>query len=144
MTRVRAKLATRKQWPWWLLLAAWVCANSPQAAVYATLTWLAEARTFSHQQELTRQVAHVLGGARAEGRVAQALARMQATAKTPAPQKAAAPVPPAAVLKKIDLAAEDLVRAGGPGAPAATGWDREAWAAITRVTQPRHGPPRTG
>ena len=43
------------RWPFWLLVVAWGCANGPQAAVYTTVAWLVEARSFSHQYDLTSQ-----------------------------------------------------------------------------------------
>jgi hypothetical protein len=59
---------TSHRWPFWLLIAAWVCANSPQAATYAVLDWVASARHFSHQQQLAREVAHLLAGEKAPPR----------------------------------------------------------------------------
>ena len=53
------------RWPFWLLIAAWVCANSPQAATYAVLSWMAEAGSFSHQKQLSREVAFLLAGEKA-------------------------------------------------------------------------------
>ena len=58
----RAEHTTSRRWPFWLLIAAWVSANSPQAATYAVLAWLADARSFSHQHRLTLDVAHLLAG----------------------------------------------------------------------------------
>ena len=89
------------RWPFWLLLAAWFCANSPQAATYALLTWLGEARHFSQQQRLTAEVAAVLTGA--EAPVAFAAAP-DTTVRPFAP-----PVPADATLKKIELAVERTV-----------------------------------
>ena len=89
------------RWPFWLLLGAWLCANSPQAATYAFLSWAAEARSFSHQQRLTTDVAFVLAG---ENRPAES-----AVAAT-APSAPFAPAIPAdAVLKKLDLAVEGTI-----------------------------------
>lgn len=86
------------RWPFWLLIAAWVCANSPQAATYAFLTWLAEARSFAHQQRLTIEVAFLLGGEKAPERVART--------ENTAPAQPPPAVPPEAVLKKLPLALE--------------------------------------
>jgi hypothetical protein len=84
------------RWPFWLLLAAWFCANSPQAATYGLIVWLGQARHFSHQQRLTLQVATVLGGEHARS----ALAADKATPDRPV----SPPIPAEATLKKIDLA----------------------------------------
>ena len=95
---------TAPRWPFWLLIVAWVCANSPQVATYAVLAWLAEARQFSHQQQLTRDVAHLLSGEKTPARettVVVASDRGEEKASRPA-------VPAASVLKKIDLSTEKL------------------------------------
>lgn len=102
MFRRRSPLSPR--WPFWALLAAWVCANTPQAAVYAVVTWLAEARSFSHQYELTRSVAHLLKGEKSASRVAVVLQRGSDGAPERAP--ASVPVPPESVLRKIPLCLE--------------------------------------
>jgi hypothetical protein len=86
------------RWPFWLLIAAWVCANSPQAATYAVLTWLAEARSFAHQQRLTVEVAFLLAGEKAPERVTRT--------ETSAPARPPPAVPSEAVLKKLPLAME--------------------------------------
>lgn len=86
------------RWPFWLLIVAWVCANSPQAATYAVLTWMSEARNFSHQHRLTSQVVHVLTG---QSESTQ-LAALPATGGKPALPS----VPADAILKKLDLAFE--------------------------------------
>jgi hypothetical protein len=127
------------QWPFWLLIAAWVCVNSPQVAVYATLSWLAEARSFTHQQRLVADVAHLLGGGEAApSRIAQTLAR----AKAHEPARPLPPVPAEAVLKKMPLAFErtaeflpPALRAGFPRAAA------QACPENFRAPPP-HGPPR--
>ncbi|MEO7597453.1 MAG: hypothetical protein ABIV50_00870 [Opitutus sp.] len=49
-------------WPFWLLLAAWFCANIPQGVSYVTAVWVGEGRTFSHQQRLETEVAKLLDG----------------------------------------------------------------------------------
>lgn len=88
------------RWPFWLLLAAWVCANSPQVAVFAVCTWLYEARQFTHQQRLTTEVAYVLGGERAPGIFAEAMAQ--------APVKPPPIIPAEAMAKKIQLSVESV------------------------------------
>lgn len=98
----RSRHANSPRWPFWLLLAAWFCANSPQAATYAVLTWLAEARSFTHQQQLTFDVVHLLAGEKTPSRRAVVVrAANDRSATMPLPS-----VPAAAVLKKIDLSSE--------------------------------------
>ena len=98
-----------RQWPFWLLVAGWVCANSPQVAVYAVLAWVSEAKTFAHQRDLAREVAHLLVGEKTEGRVAQALGRTQTNVDDRRTGKTAGTVPTATVVKKLDLATETTV-----------------------------------
>lgn len=44
----------------WLLLAAWCCANNPQAALVATISWLQEAHQRSGHRNLVLTVAQLL------------------------------------------------------------------------------------
>lgn len=130
----RAHSASTPRWPFWLLLLAWMCANSPQAAVYATLSWLAEARHFSHQHRLTLAVAELLGGSASSAPVV-------AVAPADAPVKAP-PVPPEAVLKKLHLAIErrtDFL----PTAPQSDAYPATVCQVPDRRrAPPPHGPPR--
>jgi hypothetical protein len=88
------------RWPFWVLLAAWICAHSPQLALYTVVTWIAEARTFSHQHELTRSVAHLLKKETASSRVAYLVRQ----AKADGPVRPGPAIPADAVLRKIELA----------------------------------------
>jgi len=139
MSRCRRRLSA-SPWPFWLLIAAWVCANAPQAALYAGLAWLAEARSFSHQQRLTVEVAYLLGGDAARPEQTAKVA----AARTEAPAKAPAAVPVDAVLKKIVLALERGVEVRTPvtARGSASGGPAED-SGIGRA-EPRLGPPRGG
>jgi hypothetical protein len=124
------------RWPFWLLIAAWVCANSPQAATYALLTWFGEARHFSHQQRLTAEVAHVFTG---EKSPAMAVVALDVSERPFAPM-----VPSDATLRKIELAVERMadspplaVRENARVAHAIRWPDRLGEA-------PPHEPPRVG
>jgi hypothetical protein len=88
------------RWPFWALLAGWVCANAPAIAVCALLTWLGEARHFSHQQRLMSDVACVLTGNATPGSGVMAAVKDMAQ---PQPSPA---VPAGLEVKKIDLAVE--------------------------------------
>lgn len=131
----RSSSLTSPRWPFWLLIAAWVCANSPQAATYAVLTWLADARSFTHQQRLTVDVAWLLSGEKAPERIA--------AADTATAAKLPPAVPADAVLKKLPLALERA--AGSLDAPEG----RERWRLASlgcpdaRRLPPLLGPPRT-
>ncbi len=121
-------------WPFWLLLAAWVCANTPPIAMCALLVWLGEARHFSHQQRLTAEVAELLTGQRSPGVLAAA---QQAAAPAPLP-----PLPAEQAQKKCDLAIE---RATGVRRPVVDENDFVmrvlAWPEARREPPP-HEPPR--
>lgn len=127
------------RWPFWLLVVAWLCANGPQAAVYATVAWLVEARSFSHQQDLTRSVAHLLKGERAAGRVALVLQRAEATA---VPETS--PVPAEAVLRGIVLGLESVPAFEAPAAPARRFALAELRLPPSWRAAPPLGPPRLG
>jgi hypothetical protein len=86
------------RWPFWMLIAAWVCANMPQVALFALLTWVGEARSFTHQERLSLEVACLLTGQCESNTV-------DSTSKLPEP--APVPVIPIDLLaKKLDLALE--------------------------------------
>jgi hypothetical protein len=130
----RSSTPASARWPFWLLLAAWVCANSPQIAIFAVLTWLDAGRDFSHQQRLTQQVAYVLGGEKMPG-MAVGVAK-QASAR-PLP-----PLPSDAFAKKIPLSVERAVEFLPPALRA----DRRELAELAGLevlrAPPPHGPPR--
>lgn len=137
MSRFRRRLSA-SPWPFWLLIAAWGCANAPQAALYAGLAWLAEARSFTHQQRLTVEVAYLLGGDAARPERAGAIAATR-TAATP---KAPTAVPADAVLKKIVLALERGAEIRMPAtARGLTSGEQTEAGGIGRA-EPRLGPPR--
>jgi hypothetical protein len=95
---LRAKTA---HWPIWLLFAAWICANSPQAVTYDLIVWVHGARHFSHQQRLKADVAFILGGKK----MALAVQLEKAAPSKPF----APPIAAEAVLKKIDLYAPFVI-----------------------------------
>ena len=134
---MRAKpRSSSARWPFWLLVAAWWCANTPQVAVYTGLAWLAEARSFSHQHRLSTDVAFVLAGKSTPPRIARAVKS--------APSRPVAPVPAEAVVKKIPLAFESVAEVLPP-ALRATRPAMIAWAfPETFRAPPPHGPPRVG
>ncbi len=133
-----ARPRSARSWPFWVLLAAWLCANSPQAAVFGVLAWLAEAPAFSHQERLAQDVARLLAGEAASRPIAAAVARMQE--QVPAPPLP--PVPADAVLKKIVLSLEKTTEV----LPASLRSDRHRESPWTcpapRRAPPPHGPPR--
>jgi hypothetical protein len=94
----KARAPSSPQWPFWLLLAAWLCASTPQTATYIVLTWVSEARNFTHTERLTRDVAFLLGGEK-EHRILDA-------AKEVPPAKPVPPMPAGLAAKKVDLSLE--------------------------------------
>lgn len=124
------------QWPFWLLIVAWVCANSPQIALCALLAWMGEARHFSHQQRLTAEVAHVLTGASSES-VLAALPHL--------PAKPLEPLAPATLtLKKVELSMEVAVEVvPSTGTREVRPLHMGAWPRAWRAAPP-HEPPRAG
>lgn len=50
------------RWPFWLLIAAWICANTPQVAALHLIVWVKNAQHFSHQAQLHSEVASILSG----------------------------------------------------------------------------------
>jgi hypothetical protein len=86
------------KWPFWLLVAAWWCANAPQAATYEAILWLKGAVYFSHQAELRADVVAILTGvpkvAVARGQGGQILR------ETPLP---GVPLPKNVAIKRVGL-----------------------------------------
>ncbi len=123
------------RWPFWLLVAAWCCANTPQAATFELILWLKGAAYFSHQADLKVEVALILNG----GSKTAHLTASQSVRETPPP---AVPIAKTVTIKRVDpfLLAESL-------APAATGGGETI--ALTnhrvperQVARPRLRPPR--
>lgn len=95
------------RWPFWILLAAWWCANTPQAATFELILWFKGAAHFSHQQQLHSDVASLLGGGRHAPR-----RDLSKAASQPPPS---APLLVKVTVKRVDLSvqAEDQAEAGG-------------------------------
>lgn len=122
------------RWPFWLLIVAWFCANSPQSATFALLTWVDTARHFSHQQKLTHDVAYLLAGQESPATLAVPVENHR-----PEPPPA---IPPEATLKKLVLALErtiDRVPTVPRGSVART---RSAEPVELLAEAPPHEPPR--
>jgi len=109
---MRASLRNKRPagWPFWLLLAAWLCANSPQSATYSLIVWVKGSGHFSHQERLVADVARLLEG---EGAPLALKTAGSAPARPFAP-----PVPAEAVLKKLDLSAPLAAESAAPSARA--------------------------
>jgi hypothetical protein len=126
------------QWPFWLLIAAWVCANSPQAAVYPFVSWLAEAPHFSHQHRLSTEVTRLLAGAPDATRAAQ----VASTPRSPATPRPTPAVPPEAVLKQLPLSLENVATVLPPPWRSHRPAARSDAAPESLRAAPPHGPPR--
>ena len=121
-------------WPLWLLVLAWFCANSPQTLICTAVVWLGEARSFSHQQRLASEVAHLLVGEKPHSLLAHV------HSIPPAPAKPTLPALP--TLKKVELAAEDTVRWFAPLTPSKLRVHVPQHAQSALRAPPLHGPPR--
>jgi hypothetical protein len=126
------------RWPFWLLIAAWVCANTPQIAVFALLTWLAESRSFTHQQRLTQDVARLLVGEKPTTPIADTVARTQENI----PSKPLPPVPADTVLKKLELSLEKTTELLPLALRATRYREISSVCPEQRRCAPPHGPPR--
>jgi hypothetical protein len=82
-------------WPFILLVAAWICANSPQSLATNVIEWAKGARHFSHQQQLRTEVAYLLAGPH--------MRTVLTASKEPSKSPLGIPIPDEAVMKKIDL-----------------------------------------
>jgi hypothetical protein len=82
------------------LVAAWWCANTPQAATFEVILWLKGAAYFSHQADLRADVAAILTGVPkvAPGHGGQILR------ETPPP---AVPVPKNVAIKRVSLCLQE-------------------------------------
>ena len=82
--------------PFWLMIAAWICANIPASATVYSFVWMKGAGHFSHHDELCESVANLLSGRQAPPghRLAEA-----ETAARSLPH----PLPVDGMIKKIDL-----------------------------------------
>ena len=95
---IRKKAA---KWPFWLLVAAWWCANAPQAATFELILWVKGAAHFSHQAELRRDVAAILNGTPQAARMAS---RGSIRRETPPP---AVPLAKTVTIKRVSLCLQE-------------------------------------
>ena len=49
-------------YPFWVLIAAWLCANTPQVASWHVILWVKQAQHFSHSSRLRAEVHALLSG----------------------------------------------------------------------------------
>src|SRR5262249_8752568 len=107
-------------------------------AVFTVLTWMAEGRSFTHQQRLTQDVARVLAGQRPTSPIAEAVAREQEQLPTKPP----APIPPDVGMKKLELSLETTCEVL-PAHTRASVREEIVWKCPeSRRSEPPHGPPR--
>lgn len=130
----RSRKRTHAGWPFWLLIVAWVCASSPQAAVSGMIGWVGEARHFSHQGRLQAQLAVLLTGEQTP----TAMVAMQDEAPTPFNL----PAPVASGCTKIHLAVQETHELRPPSVKQAAPWTGLFQVADTIRDQPPHEPPR--
>ena len=83
--------------PFWLLIAAWVCANVPAVITLNIFLWVKGAEHFSHYAELRQNVASLVFGK--SGKASPRLAAAESARRSLPPT-----LPSGGMLKKIDLA----------------------------------------
>jgi hypothetical protein len=122
-------------WPFWLLIAAWVCANTPPALTCDAVAWITDAAHFSHQGRLRADVALILAG--------RETAPLFAFVRSAPPARPVLPhVPPETLAKKIDLCVPSAGRCAPPAARARRYADSGARAPDCGRAEPPHEPPR--
>jgi hypothetical protein len=123
------------RWPFWLLVAAWCCANTPQAATFELILWLKGAAYFSHQADLKAEVALILSGA---PKAAHLIAN-QSVRETPPP---AVPLAKNVTIKRVGpfLVAESIASVA-TGASAAIVMTNQR-VPERQIARPRLRPPR--
>ena len=84
--------------PFWLMVAAWLCANVPHSAYVEVIQGLEGIRHFSHQAQLTADTLNVL-----QGRGHQAVVKSE-SAPRKAPPGRPAGIPGESLLKKFEFA----------------------------------------
>lgn len=124
------------RWPFWLLLAAWVCANTPAGAACALLGWIEQARHFSHQRKLTAHVVYLLAG---EKLPAPAVTTPPVNSMPTPPLP---PVSPEAMAKKVLFAPERTIAVLPPTLRADWPVGAVNLRDGTLRAPPPHGPPR--
>jgi hypothetical protein len=118
----------------WLLIAAWLCANLRPGSVGAALSWLAEGRHFTHQHRLTASVAMLLGGERETPVVAKS---------KPQSKPPASPALPGEFnTRKLEYALERADRLPPPSMHKAGYFAFEPDESSELRAPPLHGPPR--
>jgi hypothetical protein len=119
----------------WLLTVAWLCANIQPGTPATLLQWLAEGRSFSHQQRLMSDVAVLLGGEKEPVAVTES-----EPARPPAPRL---PVVLEGMFKKLEVPlARDAPVVIPPTEEVALRAEDRAFASQERPPPP-HGPPRS-
>ena len=128
------KRRNNRSWPFFLMIAAWFCANTPQSMAFDMMVWAKGARHFSHQEQLKADVAFLLAGSN--------MKQIMATAKGAAASPVQASVPEDAVVKKIDLSSAETRYLGFRRADGQPKSVLEIAAAGSARAEPAHFPPR--
>ena len=91
------------RWPFWLLALAWFCANTPQAAFFEAIEWMAQAKRFNHQERLASDVRRLLAEQSVTARLAESPV-VKTETRAPVPSKPVESQGSGTVIKKIQLA----------------------------------------
>jgi hypothetical protein len=128
---------TPLRWPFWLLIAAWVCANTPQVAAWHVIVWVKNAQHFSHQAQLRGEVASLLS--------VDAVPAVETVAFTAATTTETPPAPLAAgdfSVKKIVLSLADERGGLSPASTAVTWTEVGLRSGPAHVADVPYPPPR--
>jgi len=137
MLRRRPTLFART--PFWVLIVAWACANTPQIAALHALVWVKNAQHFSHQAQLRNDVAGLLSGLPATA----AATSVFATAETiPASSSELAPSADPSLKKLLLSATREDAGAGLPRSEPVRWPDAHAGLIAAHVADVPCPPPR--
>jgi len=124
----------------WALAVAWLCAQSPQAALFFVGEWAGGATRISHQERLMAEVERAMSTSGAEDSAASALAQNRADE----PAGGAAALPWGGVVEKLLLALTERERLVGDESAEAIFVRAENWVLAGKAAgEPLHPPPRS-
>lgn len=129
--------------PFWLLIAAWLCANTPEIATWHFASWVKEARHFGHQERLRDELSALLAGNASPASTPHSSLAVGPAREAPPAAPPAAASPDGAV-KKILLALGEREPLAVPLSDDASLWqEAAARRAAARTDEVPHPPPRT-
>jgi len=135
-----ARLSLRFGWGFWALVVAWVCAQSPQAAVFGIVNWASGAAHISHHDRLVVEVERAISAG------GESDAAVIAVVQSKADEERGKPValPMGSVVEKLFLALAERERLVGEEVPEVIFGRAEDWfLGLSAAGEPLHPPPRS-